>query len=84
MAAPQIPGAEIVCRALAVIPVEEVMSAVQAPGRLTAAGFRRHGCAFRLLPSRIRIRGLPLEHQDRGVVAEFVVLMLEDGMDEQA
>ncbi len=44
--------------------------------------YRRHGRALRLL--RSRIRGLPLEHQNCGVVAEFVVLMLEDGMDEQA
>lgn len=44
--------------------------------------YRRHGRALR--PLRSRIRRLPLEHQNCGVVAEFVVLMLEDGMDEQA
>lgn len=47
-----------------------------------SSDYQRHGCALRLL--RSRTRGLPLEHQDRGVVAEFVVPMLEDGMDEQA
>ncbi len=40
------------------------------------------GCTLRLL--RSRVRGLPLEHQNRGVVADFVVSMLEDGMDESA